>query len=113
MASLHMSLVIYSMYMSRATNGFTACNCQNCLLSIGALAAFRIDKYALCPKFDCLRIAREMLMLGFKAVVKKADFTLSGEVDSVEWVKLEDALDKLREGGIAWQLVKTVMEGIL
>ena len=52
-------------------------------------------------------------MLGFKAVVKKADFTLSGEVDSVEWVKLEDALDKLREGGIAWQLVKTVMEGIL
>ena len=53
---------------------------------------------------------KEMLMLGYKATVKKKDFHLSGEVDSVEWVKLEDAPDKLREGGIAWQLVKTILE---
>ena len=51
---------------------------------------------------------KEMLMLGYKATVKKQDFKLSGEVDSVEWVKLENALDCLREGSIAWQLVKTV-----
>lgn len=51
---------------------------------------------------------KEMLMLGFKAVVDKQDFTLSGEVDSAEWVKFEDALGLLREGSIAWQLVKTV-----
>ena len=53
---------------------------------------------------------KEMLMLGYKATVQKKDFYLSGEVDSVEWVKLEDAPAKLREGGIAWQLVKTIIE---
>lgn len=51
---------------------------------------------------------KEMLMLGFKAFAEKQDFTLSGEVDAAEWVKLEDALSLLREGGIAWQLVKAV-----
>ncbi|MCH5259324.1 MAG: NUDIX domain-containing protein [Lachnospiraceae bacterium] len=54
---------------------------------------------------------KEMLMLGYKAVVDKDDFTLSGEVDSVEWIKFESALELLREGSIAWQLVKTVIEG--
>lgn len=53
---------------------------------------------------------KEMLMIGFKAEVKKADFHISKEVDSVEWVTYTDALSKLREGGIAWQLVKTVIE---
>lgn len=53
---------------------------------------------------------KEMLMLGYKASVKKKEFKLSGEVDSVEWVKFEEALDKLREGSIAWQLVKSVIE---
>ncbi len=56
---------------------------------------------------------KEMLMLGYKASVKKKEFELSGEVDAVEWVKLEEALEKLREGGIAWQLVKTVKENML
>ncbi len=56
---------------------------------------------------------KEMLMLGYKAVVKKAEFHLSGEVDAVEWFPLEEAPDKLREGGIAWQLVKKVRERIL
>lgn len=52
---------------------------------------------------------KEMLMLGYKATVEKADFVLSGEVDSVKWVKFEDALGLLREGSIAWQLVKAVI----
>ncbi|MBR1853022.1 MAG: NUDIX domain-containing protein [Lachnospiraceae bacterium] len=52
---------------------------------------------------------KEMLMLGYKATVKKQDFQLSVEVDSVEWVKYENALSLLREGSIAWQLVKTVI----
>ena len=53
---------------------------------------------------------KEMLMLGYKATVKKKDFKLSGEVDSAVWVKFEKALSLLREGSIAWQLVKTVIE---
>lgn len=52
----------------------------------------------------------EMLMLGYKATVSKQDFKLSSEVDSVEWVKYENALSLLREGSIGWQLVKTVIE---
>ena len=52
---------------------------------------------------------KEMLMLGYKAIVKKQDFQLSGAVDSVEWVKFDSALALLREGSIAWQLVKTVI----
>lgn len=53
---------------------------------------------------------KEMLMLGFKAAVKKAEFHLSQEVDDVQWFPLEHALEKLREGSIAWQLVKAVIE---
>ena len=53
---------------------------------------------------------KEMLMLGYKADVKKDQFALSGEVDSAEWIPFADALGKLREGSIAWQLVKAVIE---
>lgn len=53
---------------------------------------------------------KEMLMLGFMAKVKKAEFSLSQEVDCVRWFKFEDALGMIREGSIAWQLVKTVIE---
>ena len=53
---------------------------------------------------------KEMLMIGYRAEVKKKDFTISKEVDFVEWVKFEDALAKLREGSIAYQLVKEVIE---
>lgn len=52
---------------------------------------------------------KEMLMLGYKATVKKRDIALSVEVDSAEWVKYGEALSLLREGSIAWQLVKTVI----
>ena len=53
---------------------------------------------------------KNLLMLGFLAKVNKKDFKLSGEVDSVEWFPLNDALSMLREGGIAWQLVKEIIE---
>ena len=53
---------------------------------------------------------KNLLMLGFLAKVNKKDFKLSGEVDSVEWFPLGDALSMLREGGIAWQLVKEINE---
>ena len=53
---------------------------------------------------------KEMLMLGFLARVKKEDFVLSGEVDAAEWVSLKQAPDRLRQGGIAWQLVKSVQK---
>lgn len=53
---------------------------------------------------------KEMLMLGYKATVKKQEFKLSGEVDFVEWVKYDRALSLLREGSIAWELVKAVIE---
>lgn len=49
---------------------------------------------------------KEMLMLGYMAVVDKADFHISGEVDCAQWVKFDAALELLREGSIAWQLVK-------
>ena len=51
---------------------------------------------------------KEMLMLGFRTTVRKADFHLSGEVDKAQWFHLDEAPDKLRQGGIAWQLVSTI-----
>ena len=53
---------------------------------------------------------KEMLMLGYQARVKKKEFDLSGEVDSAKWFPFEAALDQIREGSIAWQLVKQVIE---
>ncbi len=53
---------------------------------------------------------KEMLMLGFHAKVKKAELALSVEVDDAEWVPFAEALGKIREGSIAWQLVKEVIE---
>jgi len=52
---------------------------------------------------------KEMLMLGYQAWVKAKAFQLSGEVDSAAWFGFEEALSKLREGSIAWQLVKEVI----
>lgn len=54
-------------------------------------------------------LKKEMLMLGYKATVKKAAFILSDEVDSAEWVAFDYALDRMREESIAWQLVKRVI----
>ncbi len=49
-----------------------------------------------------------LLMLGFKATVKKADFVLSKEVDDAEWVSLDNALSLIRNGSIAHRLVSEV-----
>ena len=49
-------------------------------------------------------------MLGFKAKVKKADFVFSQEVDTAKWFPFSEALNYIREGSIAWQLVKSVIE---
>lgn len=51
---------------------------------------------------------KEMLMLGFRARVQKADFQLSGEVDKAQWFPLSEAPAKLRQGGIAWRLVSEI-----
>lgn len=53
---------------------------------------------------------KEMLMLGYRADVKKAELKLSGEVDAAGWFPLSEALERLRQGGIAWQLVKQIIE---
>ena len=53
---------------------------------------------------------KEMLMLGFHAKVTKAELVLSKEVDDAVWVPYAEALGKIREGSIAWQLVKEVIE---
>lgn len=56
---------------------------------------------------------KETLMFGYKAVVDKADFKISQEVDSVQWFRSDEAPALLREGIIAWQLVNAVIaEGI-
>lgn len=55
-------------------------------------------------------VKKDMLMLGYKATVKKKEFILSEEVDFVEWVAFEHALPLLREGSVSWQLVKKAIE---
>ena len=53
---------------------------------------------------------KEMLMIGFKANVKKSEFIISEEVNSAIWVKLDSSLNLLREGGIGWQIVKSIID---
>jgi len=53
---------------------------------------------------------KNLLMLGFVAKVKKNALMLSGEVDEAEWFPIKEAALKLREGGIAWQLVTEICE---
>ena len=52
---------------------------------------------------------KEMLMLGFRAEVPKGEFRLSGEVDSARWAPFDEVLSLMREGSIAWQLVRAVI----
>ena len=52
---------------------------------------------------------KDMLMLGYKAFVEKAEFNLSKEVDYAEWVKFGEALEKMIQGSIGWQLVQKVI----
>lgn len=55
-------------------------------------------------------LKKEMLMLGYKATVKKADFALSSEVDSVCWFSFDDVLHHMKEGSIAYQLVQEAIK---
>ncbi len=55
-------------------------------------------------------LKKDMLMLGYRAVVKKKELVLSKEVDSAQWFSFAEATDQLREGSIAWQLVHTVID---
>ncbi len=52
------------------------------------------------------------LMLGFACKVKKADFALSGEVERAEWFTLEKAVETLRQGSIAQNLLKDYINGL-
>lgn len=57
---------------------------------------------------------KDMLMFGFLAHVRKKEFELSGEVDSADWFPLSEAEQKVREGSIAWELVrecKAIVQG--
>ncbi|MBE5938223.1 MAG: NUDIX domain-containing protein [Lachnospiraceae bacterium] len=48
---------------------------------------------------------KEMLMLGYVAYAKKAEFVLSKEVDSAGWFAFDEALAGIKNGSIAWQVV--------
>lgn len=48
----------------------------------------------------------DMLMLGFCALAEKAPLTLSREVDAAQWAPFDEALPLIREGSIAWRLVR-------
>jgi NADH pyrophosphatase NudC (nudix superfamily) len=50
-----------------------------------------------------------LLMLGYLAHVKKAEFIKSCEVDQINWFSINDAMLNLREGSISKQLFETAM----
>lgn len=50
-----------------------------------------------------------MLMLGFRADVKKSELVPSCEVDSARWFLPDDALKALREGSNIYNLVKKII----
>ena len=62
-------------------------------LGFDALDLSYIDSYPMAEK--------GLLMLGFAAQVKKADFSLSCEVDSARWFPYEEALPVMRKGSVA------------
>lgn len=49
---------------------------------------------------------RDMLMLGFVAFAEKCPLSVSVEVDAAEWVPLEEAAGRLKDGSIAMQLLQ-------
>lgn len=82
---------------------------EDCAIrEIGEELGLAVEKLDFIHSYPYLK--KEMLMLGFRAQVKKAPFTLSGEVDSAQWVPLGEALSQMREGSIAWQLVRSVIQ---
>lgn len=53
---------------------------------------------------------RELLMVGFRCDVKKREFSKSMEVDKIKWHKLSEAVELLREGSIAQQLLQAIVK---
>jgi len=53
---------------------------------------------------------KDLLMIGYRADVLKKDFKLSKEVNCAEWYSLKDSISYLNQGGIAWQLVSSILE---
>lgn len=53
---------------------------------------------------------KEMLFAGFLCLVKKREFNNSPEVDKVEWFDIDEAVQYLRQGSIAQQLLISVKE---
>ncbi|MBP7401546.1 MAG: NUDIX domain-containing protein [Clostridia bacterium] len=49
---------------------------------------------------------KDLLMLGFTARIEKADFRISGEVDSARWFGIDEAERELQNSGIALQLLR-------
>ena len=51
-------------------------------------------------------------MFGFRCDVSKRDFNNSAEVDKIEWYGISDAVNLLREGSIAQQLMQAIGNSI-
>ncbi|MDE7361651.1 MAG: NUDIX domain-containing protein [Oscillospiraceae bacterium] len=52
-----------------------------------------------------------MMMIGFIARAKKAEFTLSGEVDSAEWVLAEEAINMVHgKGSVSYALLEEYLK---
>ncbi len=54
--------------------------------------------------------ARDQLMIGFMARVKKSQLTLSSEVISGEWFTADEAEQKVRNGSIIQELIRRAKE---
>lgn len=55
---------------------------------------------------------KDMMMIGFIARAKKAEFTLSGEVDSAEWIAAEDAIKLVHpKGSVSYALLEEFLKG--
>ncbi len=55
---------------------------------------------------------KDMLMLGFAANVKKADFRLSDEVSEAQWFNFDEAARTVREGSIIQKLILSAQKKI-
>jgi NAD+ diphosphatase len=53
---------------------------------------------------------RDMLMFGYVALADKCPLSISVEVDAAEWVPIEEAKSRLKEGSIAMQLLLDYLE---
>lgn len=55
---------------------------------------------------------KDMMMIGFIARAKKAEFTLSGEVDSAEWAPVEKAINMVHpKGSVSYALLEEYLNG--